>query len=111
MPTPGTDGKALQTGKQIYNAIMSQIEPELVTTSTVKVDASMPGETPEEFAARMERYRKAFALYEQCFDAYVAHVREESRQTRLDARHAAEQKLHDEDEAEANKLLTEMTHA
>ena len=97
------------TGEQIYDAIMRQIEPDLVTTSGVRVDAPEDGENSEHFSTRMKRYKNAFALYEKCFESYVAQLREESKKTRLAARHAAEQKVHDEEEAKAEKLLSDMT--
>lgn len=106
MPT-----QTLPTGEQIYNTIMSQIEPDLVTTSGVSTDAPEKAETPAHFTARMERYQKAFALYEKCFNAFVAHLHEESKKARLATRLATEQKLHDEEEATAAKLLSDMAQA
>ncbi|NOS68296.1 MAG: hypothetical protein HOO67_08150 [Candidatus Peribacteraceae bacterium] len=106
-----TDTATLPTGEQIYNAIMAQIEPDLVTTSGVTTDAPIAGETPENFSARLEKYRKAFALYEKCFNAFVSHLQEESKKARLATRVATEQKLHDQEEATAEKLLADMTHS
>ena len=112
MPTtPIPTATALPTGEDIYNAIMGQIEPDLVTTSGVSTDAPKPAESDADFTARMERYRKAFGIYEKCFEAYVANLREESRKSRLATRLATEQKLHDEEEAVAEKLLSDMMHS
>ncbi|MBI2635974.1 hypothetical protein HYW84_01475 [Candidatus Peregrinibacteria bacterium] len=112
MPTQTSAGsQQLPTGEVIYNAIMSQIEPDLATNSEIRTDAREKGESAAKFKARMERYRKAFSLYEKCFDAYVEHLRGESKNTRSAARIATEQRLHDEETAEADKLLSEMTRA
>lgn len=104
-----TGSQTLPTGEEIYNAIMAQIEPDLVTTSGVTTDAPIDGESPVQFSARLEKYRKAFALYEKCFNAFVAHLQEESKKSRLATRLATEQKLHDEEETTAEKLLSDMT--
>lgn len=102
---------AIITGEQIYNAIMGEIEPDLVTTSGVSTDVRLKGESKAKSTARMERYRKAFALYEKCFTAYVAHLRNESKKSRSATRIATEQKLHDDEAATADRLLSEITHA
>lgn len=112
MPTQTSAGaQQLPTGEVIYNAIMNQIEPDLATTSGIRADARIKGESAAKFKARMERYHKAFSLYERCFDAYVAYLRGESKKSRSAARIATEQKLHDEEASEADKLLSEMTRA
>lgn len=112
MPTQTSAGsQQLPTGEAIYNAIMSQIEPDLATTAGIRVDARAKGESAAKFKVRMERYRKASSLYEKCFDAYVAYLRDESKRSRSAARIATEQKLHDEEAVEADKLLSEMTRA
>ncbi len=103
--------KKIITGEQIYNAIMGEIEPDLVTTSGVSTDVRRRGESKAKWNARMERYRKAFALYEKCFTAYVAHLRDASKKSRAATRIATERKFHDEEEATANKLLSDITHA
>ena len=103
--TTSTANQTLQTGEQIYNTIMVQIEPDLLTTSTVKVDSPETGESDGQYAARMERYRKAFATYERCFEAYVAYLRDESRRTRLDARVSAESKSNAEEKIKAEELF------
>ncbi len=111
MPTQKTDTAdfaTLPAGEQIYDTIMAQIEPDLLTASTVKTDAPEDGEALEAYGARMARYRKAFALYEKCFEAFVTHLRDESRKTKLAARFAAEQQTHDTEEAAAEKLLSDM---
>lgn len=111
MPTQIAAGDQLQTGKDIYNAIMGRIEPDLVTTSGISTDAPLKGESSAQFSGRMEKYRKAFALYEQCFSAYVAYLRDESKKSRVATRIAAEHKLHDEETAAADRLLSGITRS
>ena len=57
------------TLEQLYDLIMGQIEPDLVTAQIPLLDAKYANETPEEKRARGERYAEAFALFEQTFGA------------------------------------------
>jgi hypothetical protein len=49
----------------LYDALMEQIEPDLVSTEIDYLDTYYSGETEEESAARAERYAKAFILFEE----------------------------------------------
>jgi len=62
MPMP-----SVLTGEQLYNQIMEAIEPDLLTTAIVGLDEKYKGETAEQKAARLERYRKAYETYDQKF--------------------------------------------
>lgn len=66
-----TDKPTLPTGQEIYDGIMSQIEPDLVTDQLPLLDQKYPNENPEDKAKRMERYKVAFAEYDKKYREYV----------------------------------------
>lgn len=55
------------TMEEVYNLLMQQIEPELMTDMLPKLESLYPNETPQEWKQRQERYKKAFAVYEERF--------------------------------------------
>ena len=67
MPLP----PVIPGGEDVYNQIMSQIEPELVTTVLPALPAKYANETQEERDARMERYKKAFIAYEKAHKEFL----------------------------------------
>jgi hypothetical protein len=48
----------------LYDGLMKQIEPELVTDRIEYLDFQYAGETPDERKKRMERYAKAMVTFE-----------------------------------------------
>lgn len=67
-----TEDIVLPTGEQVYDNIMKQIEPELVLANLQSLDEPYANETDTEHAARYERYGKAFAVYEERYNAWVS---------------------------------------
>ncbi|HVW67168.1 MAG TPA: hypothetical protein VHA78_05595 [Candidatus Peribacteraceae bacterium] len=57
-------------GQEIYDLIMSQIEPDLVSTQLPLLAQKYATETPEDKKARAQRYNKAFAEYDKKFQEY-----------------------------------------
>ena len=75
MPTPIPPPPAppkIPTGRELYDALMSHIEPELVTDVAKTLDEKYKGETPEQHARRMDRYDLAFERYEKSYADYMA---------------------------------------
>jgi predicted S18 family serine protease len=58
-------------GDDLYDQIMSEIEPELVSTVYKTLDEKYKNETPEEKALRQARYDKAFTEYQRRFQLYT----------------------------------------
>ena len=58
-------------GDDLYDQIMSEIEPELVSTVYDTLEEKYKNETPDEKAVRQVRYDKAFAEYERRFALYT----------------------------------------
>ena len=62
----------IPTGRELYDALMGYIEPELVTDAARTIDAKYTNETPAHRAARMQRYDLAFERYEESYREYMA---------------------------------------
>lgn len=65
------------TAEEIYNTLMFDIEPDLVTSVVPHLDEIYMNETSEEHAARSERYKRAFAEYGRRHDMFTALWNEE----------------------------------
>ena len=67
-PSTSSSGSIrIPTGPQIYDALMSKIEPELMRANLGALDAPYKDEAPEARAARYKRYSKAFIAYKKAF--------------------------------------------
>jgi hypothetical protein len=65
------DDLTLPTGQALYDAIMGQIEPDLVTAELPKLPEKFAKDTPEEKEARSFRYKRAYEQYDLLFDELV----------------------------------------
>lgn len=75
-PTPPATGTtpeppAIPTGREIYDAIMAHIEPELTSEGCKKLAETYAHETPDEKIARMDRYALAFERCEVAYQEYM----------------------------------------
>lgn len=64
----------------LYDFIMSQIEPELMTTQVRQVEEKYKGETKEARTKRLANYDKAFAHFESIFKELMQTCDEEEKQ-------------------------------
>lgn len=62
---------AVFEGDGLYDHIMAEIEPELISTVYETLDEKYKNETPEQKAERQARYDKAFTEYERRFALYT----------------------------------------
>lgn len=60
----------VQKGDEVYDRIMGEIEPELISTSLPTLDQKYKNETPAEGAARQEKYKKAFEEYDKRYQEF-----------------------------------------
>ncbi len=67
-------GKALPTGQEIYDRLMSKIEPELVLKNLKKLDAPYKKETKAQRKKRYARYGKAFKEYRTQYKVWLSRV-------------------------------------
>lgn len=65
---------ALPSGDEVYDGIMSRIEPELISSSLQMLKEKYRNETPEQSKSRWVRYTAAFAEYDKRYAAYAAEL-------------------------------------
>lgn len=102
MSDPTKDASVrLPTAREVYDAIMGGIEPELVTDQLPLLDAKYANETPVEKTVRMERYGRAFVAYEIAYEAYEQSIRRSADACRKSTRSSQES----DDALQADSLL------
>lgn len=77
-------------GREFFNVLMAQIEPDLTLDHVHTLAEKYDHETPEEHVARLERYKNAFAQYRKQRDQYFALFREQVRKFSRDLKHHSE---------------------
>lgn len=100
----------IPTGEELYNALMSKIEPDLVTSVLPTLDAKYKGESKEDAAARAKRYEAAFAEYEKQLKAYVAGLQGQVHQYKRAAIQSAEKDERTKEGTELNSLEQAITN-
>lgn len=93
-----------EAGIFIYDAIMSAIEPELVSTEIPKLEEKYKNETPEEKSARAKHYNAAFAAYEKHYAHFIAGVGGEVRALKHEAMATTEAEERAKEEEEMSGL-------
>lgn len=104
IPTP----PSVPSGHDIYDAIMKTIEPELLSSELPLLSQKYGQETGEEKAARMARYAKAFAQYDQAYETYITHLRQQVREYRHASFKWAEEETNGKEDAVMNQLEHQM---
>lgn len=94
-----TEGKL--NPREVYDLLMAQIEPDLVTASIPGLKAKYKDEKPAERKARGKRYKEAFAKYEKLLGQLVGGIKQHAASSRKQALASTEAK---EREAELAKL-------
>lgn len=84
------EGFQFPTGQQIYDMIMGQIEPELLTANLDTLDAPYAGESKDAHDARYERYSRAFAKYKVAYAQWVSELHQAIGSYKRAVRKAAE---------------------
>lgn len=97
----------IPTGDELYNLLMSKIEPDLTTDQLPLLDAKYKGETPEQAQARAERYEKAFAQYDKELAQYIATLKAKIKTYQ----HTAMQSLEHEEKVKEEQELSGLEHA
>ena len=100
--TPAAGDIAIPTGDQLYNMLMSKIEPDLTTDQLPLLDEKYKNETPEQAQVRAARYEKAFAEYDKQLAAYLATLEAKVHQYQSTARKSLEH----EERAKEEQALT-----
>ncbi len=97
------------TGQQIYDAIMAGIEPELVSSVVPTLKEKYKNETLEQAKLRSERYRKAYAQYDQKYGQFAAEIAGTMREMQLQAIASAEKQDRAKEAAELKALEQQFT--
>lgn len=92
------------SGHELYNELMSQIEPELTTDQLPLLAERYRNEHLARTASRASRYTRAYSEYDQIYEAYVASLREQAIAYRKYACYSLEQENHKYDLAKLNQL-------
>lgn len=103
MPNPQSSSgipaiPAKQSGAEIYNKIMREIEPELTTDQIPLMKEKYKNETPEQKKARGERYAKAMEEYERHYAKYLQEQEAKVRSFKIGAIHFVEDKASQSDQ-------------
>ena len=71
-----SDGKqpVIPTGEEIYNQIMSEIEPDLVNCTEEELNKKYADESKGDKEARMQRYQKAMEEYDKRYEKFVSNL-------------------------------------
>lgn len=69
---PAGQAPHIPTGQELFDVIMGNIEPELTSEGSKKLDQKYQNETTEELMARKKRYDLAFERYDQAYEGYIA---------------------------------------
>ncbi len=61
----------IPSGVELYDALMNNIEPDLVTKNIAGLDEKYKGESADERAARLKRYNAAYAAYDLAYAVWL----------------------------------------
>ncbi len=86
------DGSQTQATKQnsiaardVYDMLMMDIEPDLMTDALPLLDAKYANETADEKKARKERYKVAYKKFDQVFAEFMNEIESSARATEREA--------------------------
>lgn len=91
-------------GKEFFNHLMGQIEPDLTLDHVHELKEKYAEETPEEHIARMERYKTALNTYREKRDQYFASFAEQARKFTKEISTEAEKAVRDTEHSRLEEL-------
>ena len=106
-----TQGFAVPSGAEIYDAIMRKIEPELIRANLGKLDTPYKNETEAKHSARYRRYSKAFAAYKKAFSVWSLNLKKAVQAYKRAVFKASEKISKREEEAKMQALEEQMNNA
>jgi|TARA_Y100000310_G_scaffold340271_1_gene435428 hypothetical protein len=101
----------MPSGKEVHDAIMIPIEPDLTTENLPLLDQKYANETPEELKNRKERYRIALQKYDIAFAEWLTGVNAKADQYKEVVLSHARQKSGAEDAGALSRLETEFSES
>ena len=94
----------IPTGRELYDIIMTEIEPDLTSTGRTTWAVKYLGETPEQCRERYRRYDLAFERYDKAYDEYMQMLN-----TQVDRyRHGRFQEIEDGDRRRESEALSSL---
>lgn len=106
-PTEGTPLFPLPTGDEIYDALMSKIDMELITVNIPTLDEKYKNESPADQVLRLKRYQTAYAEYDKAYAAWIQTLQGAVQTYRRHALRSAEER----DRAGETQAMTELDAA
>ncbi len=97
------------SGTELYDSIMKDIEPELLSDNLPLLKEKYANETPEERAARAARYSVAYAEYDKRFMKNCEDWNAQLHTYKRDALHQTEHKLKSKEAAELESIESSLT--
>lgn len=113
-PLAGLDPKIramVPPGVDIYDALMGEIEPELLSVNLPVLDRVYAKESKADRAKRMQRYKKAFEQYDLAFQSWLGQLNKEVDEQRRDAFEKAETQMASIDAGLLSKIESSMDEA
>ena len=68
---PSPTKPVIPSGQEIFDKIMQEIEPDLISTNVNTLEEKYGAEPEEEKKARLEKYKLAFAEYDKKYKVYM----------------------------------------
>lgn len=110
-PTNTSNDSLLQmpTGREVYDGLMSKINPELLTDNLPHLDEKYVDETPEQRKARYAKYQQDFAAYDEAYATWIAEVEALADKMCKEALETAEAESRTQEEAVLQDVESQMT--
>lgn len=106
---PTSSSVTLPSGTDIYNAIMREIEPDLVTDAIATLGKKYAGESAAQKQNRLERYRSAYQKYDEVYEEWMKKFKSEVTRFKRTAFASAEARSEAEDAKAMADLESQMT--
>ncbi len=99
---------AIPTARELYDAIMRDIEPELLTKNLTTLRERYKNETSEQKAARLKRYNAAFAQYQNRYSDFILNLNRRVMEYKTTMRIVAERTVRNQENALMKQLETQI---
>lgn len=86
------DRPTLPSAQEIYDSLMKDIEPELLTANIASLKEKYAGESDAERKQRMQRYQRAYKAYDKAYVAYIQNLKTSVNGYRKDALRSVEKR-------------------
>lgn len=88
---PTTDPPTIPSAEEIYHLLMGQIEPDLLRENLPLLTQKYASETPQDRAARKQRYIEAFRKYHEALQSFTADMQAKIKAYKREAARSLEE--------------------